>query len=137
MYKPYIFRKVKVLSTRVWMIKQNLLNVGIFRQGKGKRYLTLEQCFNKMYIANNVWRDCHFVYGFIFVKCITYYSKNPADDCSAYYPVAKRCWTSKWNDPFIYDPISVMFVTYCSQMLIMLMCKSNMSKTIITYNYQL
>ena len=56
---------------------------------------------------------------------------NPVDDCSIYFTVAKRCQTSKWNDPFIYDPISVKRVMYCSQMS---MCKS---KSIVAYNYQL
>ena len=111
--KPHIFWKVRVLSTRLWMIKQNQLNVGIFRSGKGKRYLTLEQCFNKMYIANNVCRDCHFVYGFIFVLSITYYSMNPCDNCSACYLVAKRCWRSKLSDPFTFDPFSVKRVLLC------------------------
>ena len=73
-----------------------------------------------MYIANNVRQDCHFMYGFIFAKSITYYSMNLVDDCSAYYPV----------NPFIDDLISVMHVSYCSQMSL---CKS---KTIVAYNYQ-
>ena len=56
---------------------------------------------------------------------------NPGDDCSAYYPVPKSCKTSKWNDPFIYDMILVMHVTYWSQMS---MCKS---KIVVAYNYRL
>ena len=53
---------------------------------------------------------------------------NPSDDCSEYYPVPKRCQTSKRNDWFIYDPVSVMCVTYYSQLL---KCKS---KPIVTLN---
>ena len=130
-YKPHIFGKVIMLSTRLWIIKQNLWSVGIFRREKGKRYFTTEHCFNKMYIANNVRRECRFVYDFIFVLSITYYSRNPVDDCSAYYPVAKMCQKSKWNDPFIYDPFSVMRVMHCSKIS---MCKSI---TIVLYKYQL
>ena len=84
-----------------------------------------------MYIANNPRRDCRFVYGFMFVLSITYYSMNPVGDCSAYYPVAKGREKRIYNDPIIYDLFSVMHVTYCSQM------SMYKSKTIVPYKYQL